>query len=370
MSPSLSELQQALLDSPTGEARAKVAKSLAESFATGEFNANEKDLAGEIFRLLVNDAEVLVRKMLSEQLASCMDAPHDVILKLAKDIAQVSLPVLEHSFVLTEDELVAITRSTDDTAVTCAIARRETVSRELSQALIDKSNKKVTETLLFNKGANIDERSLNAIYAANGSDGSIMEIMVKRGGLPVSIAEKIYAVVSDEYKRVLTSQYKLSMQIADESSRAVREIATLGLIDPSMKMMDIAQLVEHLHKQGKLTPSIIIRSLCGGDIRFFAHSMAILADTQYNNAQLLLLDQSDRGFKSLFKASCLPMELFGAMHHMLKAVLEETSFGRYQYSDIKQRLVSRLVRDKNVNDIPYMEYLYTLISNRESAMAS
>lgn len=305
----------------------------------------------------------MVRKMLSDHLAHCMDAPHDVILKLAQDVTQVSLKVLEHSYVLTEDDLIAITQSSEDVTVMSTIARRETVSRELSEALIEKSNHIVIETLLSNKSASIDENSLDKIYRNCSNSHSVMELMVRRGGMPVTLAEKIFSVVSDEMKKVLTQQYKLSMQVAEDSTNAVREAATLGLVDPQMQMMDIAKLVDRLYQQGKLTLSIIIRSLCNGDTRFFGHALAKLADVPYNNAQLLILDQGDTGFKQLYKTSCLPMELFAATGYLLRTVLEETGFGRYQCSDIKQRLTGRLVQDDAVRKVKYMDYLFTLIQN-------
>ncbi len=361
MSPPLAELQKILLNSPTGEGRASVAERLAEGFVAGEFKSQEKLVAIQIFRLLVNDTEIMVRKMLSEHLANCLDAPYDVILKLAKDVTQVSLTVLEHSYVLTEDDLIAITQSTEDVSVMSTIARRETVSRELSQALIEKSNTTVVETLLNNKSASIDEKSLGQVYSRFSDAGSIMDLMVKRGGLPVALAEKIFTVVSDEMKKVLTQQYKLSLQVAEDSTNAVREAAVLGLVDPQMRMMEISKLVEHLYSQGRLTLSIIIRSLCLGDTRFFAHALAKLSDVPYNNAQLLILDQGESGFKSLYKTSCLPMELFAATQYLLKAVLEETGFGRYQCHDIKQRLVTRLIQDDAMQKIRFMDYLSTLI---------
>lgn len=361
MSPPLAELQKILTDSPTGKVRANVAGRLAEGFSSGEFKPTEKQVAIEIFRLLVNDTEIMVRKMLSEQLSKSLDAPHDVILKLAKDVQEVSLPVLEHSYVLTEDDLIAITHSTEDVTVMSTIARRETVSRELSQALIEKSNTRVIETLLANKSASIDEKNLTRIYSNCNSNESIMDLMVKRGGLPVTLAEKIFSVVSDELKKVLTQQYKLSLQVAEDSTSAVREAATLGIADAELHAVEISKLVDQLYQQGKLTLSIIIRSLCRGDTRFFGYAMARLADVPYNNAQLLILDQGDTGFKSLYKTSCLPMELFNATRYLLLAVLEETGFGRYECSDIRQRLSGRLLQEDAVKKIPYMDYLYTLL---------
>lgn len=351
-----------LKDEPSGSARAEIAQKVAMGFSSGEFNAGEKKVATEIFRLLLNDAEISVRKMLSTHLASSLDAPHDVILTLARDIAEVALPVLMESYVLSEDDLIAITQSSQDVVVMSAIARRDTVSRELSEALLNKSNAVVIETLLRNKSANIDEKGLSRIYDSCTDNSSVLELMVKRGGLPVTLAEKLFVAVSDEMKKVLTQQYKLSVQVADDSTKDAREFATLGLVDSEMHTMDISKLVEQLYQQGRLTLSFIIRSLCLGDMRFFEHAMAKLADVPVPNIQILVLDEG-QGFASLYKTSCLPMELYSATAYLLKIALEETGYGRFQRNDFKQRLANRIAQDEKARKIEYMDYLLTLIQS-------
>jgi uncharacterized protein (DUF2336 family) len=366
----LSDLQK-LKQDPTGAGRLEIAQKIGGEFAEGKFNAAEKLIAGEIFRLLLNDAELQVRKILSQQLAHSMEAPHDVILKLAKDVTEVALHVLENSYVLTEDDLIAITESTQDVMVMSTIARRETVSRELSSALLHKANTTVIETLLKNKSASIDETGLNDIYRICTDKNSILELMVRRGGLPVTLAEKLFVAVSDEMKKVLTQQYKLSVQVADATTKDVREMATLGLIDYDMNTTDIAKLINQLYQQGRLTLSIIIRSLCLGDLRFFEYAISKLADVPVMNARLLVLDQGRNGFESLYKTSCLPMEMFPATKYLLKVALEETSYGRYQRNDFKQRLANRLMQDEEARKIEYMDYLITLIrNNTQDAAAS
>lgn len=346
----------------SGIARAEIAEKIAVGFTAGELNDGEKRIATEIFRLLLGDAEVQVRKMLSIHLSGSMEVPHDIILSLARDIAEVALPILEQSYVLTEDDLIAITQSTQDVTIMSAIARRETVSRELSEALLNKSNASVIETLLKNKSANITEKNLYDIYAACGQNSSILDLMVRRGGLPVTLAEKLFFAVSDEMKKVLTQKYKLSLQMADESTKDARELATLGLLDPDARTMDIANLVNQLYQEGRLTLSIIIRSLCLGDMRFFEHAIAKLADVPVTNAQILVLDGGE-GFAALYKTSYLPMELFQATRYLLKIVLEETGYGRFQRNDFKQHLANRIAQDETGRNIEYMDYLLTLIQN-------
>ena len=344
----------------TIEVRCEVANKIASEFAGGEFSINEKRIAIEIFRVLVNDVEKNVRKILSERLASCIYAPHDVILKLANDETEIAIPVVKNSFVLTESDLVSIINKSQDIGVLSAIARREIVSRELSEALIKKSNVTALTELLDNKNANIDEKGLFNIYNGFHKNSSILEAMAKRGSIPLPLAEKLFVAVSDEVKRVLTTQYNISFQAADDSAAYAREMATLGLLDEDASGIELSELVAHLRRSGRLSLSIIIRSLCLGNLRFFEHAIAELSGVPYMNTRILILDTGG-GFEALYKKTALPPEIEPAIAYLLKAALSETVLGRFQRSDFKQRIVERLVRDDAAKTIEYMDYIVRIM---------
>lgn len=357
----LSDLQK-LTSDPSVDVRVDVTEKIAFGFKSGDFAANERRIAVEIFRILVGDIEKRVRIALSAQLADSMDAPHDVILKLANDINEVALPVLRNSFVLTESDLIDITGRSNNTEIMSAIARRDIVSRELSAALLKKSDITVVENLLRNKNSSIDEKGFNNIFDVYTGKPSILELMAKRGNIPVTLAEKLFVVVSDEVKKILTKQYNISFQVANDSAQYVRELATLGLVDDAMHKMGMEELVGHLHKNGRLTLSLVIRSLCYGNIRFFEHAMAKLADIPHLNARIIILDR-ENGFEKLYAKTGLPMEMFSAIRYLLNIVMEETALGRYQRNDFRQRLASRISKESAASKIEYMDYIITLIQN-------
>ncbi len=357
----LSDVQR-LANDPSVNVRVDVAEKIASGFNKGDFGATEKQIAMEIFRILVNDVEKRVRLALSMQLEKSMEAPYDVILKLANDVKEVALPVLKNSFVLTENDLIEITRKSVDVEIMSAIAKREIVSRELSSELLKKSNNTVTQVLLGNRSANIDEIDLYDVYEKCANNSSIMEVMAKRDKIPVKLAEKIFVVVSDEVKKILVKQYNISYQVASDSAQYARELATLGLVDGEMHKMEMNDLVDHLNSNGRLTLSLIIRSLCFGNIRFFEYAMAKLAGVPINNARILILDRQN-GFESLYRKTALPMEMFTAIRYLLQTVLDETALGRYSRNDFRSRLAARISKDNTASKIEYMDYIIMIIQN-------
>ena len=115
-----------LLADTTVEARADTAADIAAAYGEG-LNDGERQVAEEIFRLMMQDAEVRVRQALSESLKDNPIVPRDVALTLAADVADVALPILEYSSVLNDDDLVEIIRS-QSADHQKAIAQRATVS--------------------------------------------------------------------------------------------------------------------------------------------------------------------------------------------------------------------------------------------------
>ncbi|MDE3060698.1 MAG: DUF2336 domain-containing protein, partial [Pseudomonadota bacterium] len=189
---------KSLMEEPSPEARGLLASKIAKDYCDGNFNTVEADLATDIFRILSRDVEIHVRHALAEELAHSPDVPHDIIRRLAGDEPEVAAPVLEFSSVLTEDDLVAIVKSTREAAKLCAVARRETVSGTLAGLLLESRQESVAKELFRNNGATLEERLLSRSWDFIASAPGLLETLVHRGGLPLAVAEKIYAVVSDD----------------------------------------------------------------------------------------------------------------------------------------------------------------------------
>lgn len=342
----------------SGEARAGIARKISVDYAAGLFNASEKKLADEIFRLLLKDAEVRVRAVLAEHLHMTLDLPHDIALALAKDPAdEAALPILEHSCVLTEEDLIEIVESTRALARLKAIARRQSVSRQLSCVLLHSGEEEVVQTLLANRGASIEEKDLTDMLATFQRHPSLLEALVMRGGLSFMLAEKLFTLVSDEMKKLLSSRYHLSRSVADNTFEHAREWATLEMLPVDAPLFQVEELVNHLYEEKKLTYSIVIRALCMGDLRFFETAIARLAGVPVINARMLMLDPGPLGFRSLYQVAAMPDGFYEALHALHRVATEETSYGAFRRADYKRRIIKRLIEggyDRSVENMPYL----------------
>src|SRR5690606_27157519 len=62
----------------------------------------------------------------------------------------------------------------------------------------------------------------------------------------------------------------------------------------------------------RLTPSLILRTLCTGDITFFEASLAVLANMPIVSARVLIHDEGQLGLQSIYQRTPLPANLFPA----------------------------------------------------------
>ena len=332
-----------LLQDPSTGMRAGTAAKVATEFSVGNLSAEERTLAEEIFRLMLRDAEVRVRQALSEKLKESPMVPRDVAIGLAGDVAEVAAPMLESSSVLTDADLLEIVRS-HPADHQIAIAKRATVSEAVSDALAESRNEDVVATLMGNDGADIAERTLQKVIDDFGDSEKVNAPMAHRAELPVSISERLVSLVSDTLKDHLVTHHEMSSDTATDLILQSRERATLSLLGRKGEFKDSMQLVNQLHRNGRLTSTIILRSLCLGDLDFFEAAIAKLGNIPVSSAHRLIFDRSGLGLEAIYRRCGLPQGLYKFVRTALD-VVHETNYdgGPADRERFRSRVIERVL---------------------------
>ncbi|NQV84001.1 MAG: DUF2336 domain-containing protein [Rhodospirillales bacterium] len=331
-----------LLSDPSPDTRAETAAKIADGFDAGAMSDTERQLTEQIFRVMVKDAEVRVREALAQNLKENSDIPHDVALSLAQDVEQVALPVLQFSDVLTDDDLTAIINS-QSPEKQAAIAKRSTVSENVSDALIETGNEKAVSTLVSNEGAKISERSLLKAIDTLGDREIIQDAMVHRGKLPVTVSERLVTMVSEKFAADLIGRKDLPDNVVTDLILQTRERAVISLSADS-EVGDVERLVKQLRQNGRLTPSIILRGLCMGDMTFFESAMAELAGVSLMNARQLIYDSGALGLRTLCRQANIPLAQLIAVRAAIDVSLEVDYDGReHDRERYSRRMIERIM---------------------------
>lgn len=312
-----------LLNDPSAETRAQTAAKLAMQFDKGDLSSSERAMAEEIFRIMVKDAEVRVREALAVNLKENPNVPHDVAMTLAKDVDQVALPLLQFSEILTDDDLVQIVRS-QGPAKQKAIASRPFVSAVVAEEIVERADKDAVVTLVANEGAELTETSLEKVIDKYGEDEEVQAPMVGRSMLPVTIVERLVHRVSENLREHLLTHHEMPPSIAADLILQARERATINLSTGSTEE-DVERLVNQLYNNGRLTPSIILRALCMGDMKFFEYAMARRVGIPVLNARMLIHDSGALGLDGLYGKSGMPRGFYPAVKAAI-AVAKEMSY--------------------------------------------
>ena len=330
------------LSNPSTGHRTEMAAKLGGQLSHGKLTKEERTIAEDIFRLMVKDAEVRVRKALADSLKESPLVPHDIALSLATDVNEVSIPVIESSIVLSDEDLISIIDSRGAQAQN-AVARRVYVSETVSDALIATENEDVIATLISNDGADISVPSMETVLDRYGDNEKINTPMVQRGNLPVEVSERLVHLVSEQLREHLVTHQELPDDIASDLILASRERATISLLEPGNNSFDVIALVNQLEKNQRLTPTIILRALWLGDMAFFETAMAKKAGVPVANAYQLIHDKGDKSLVRLFLKTGMPEKSIPMVRAALDITEETFETGSDDRALFQQKMIERLL---------------------------
>ncbi len=344
-----------LLNDNSSDSRINVLEKISRQYTEGVFRQQELLYAEQIFRVLMRDTELRVRETLSQRLHDNPTIPRDIILHMAHDVEQVAIPVLEASQVLSDADLIHIIETSRELSKLIAVSKRESISGRVSDQLVETMYPQVVKSLLHNAGATITEPLYDKIIKEFAREDDITAAMVHRIGLPLSVAEKLVKHVSGALADELYRLYKVpTRQAAEEAHEAV----TLNLMTYKQSDEELEKTITHMIAFDRLTPSIILSSLCRGYLNFFEISLAKLAHIPKANARKLIHDKGPLGFKALYDKTGLPESMFEAVRIVLQVVETMDKEGKKPASSVYiNDLVERtlhLAQGKDIENLPYL----------------
>lgn len=357
----------ALLDNPVAEQRAHVIRHMGIDLDSNRLSPQELQLALDIMRALASDTEILVRRAVADSMKSSRHLPHDVALRLARDETTIAVPILENTSVLSDDDLISILADGNG-AKQVAIARRPHVSATLAAAIVDTGNAAAVTTLVSNEGAELNEPLLKKTLDQFGQFETVKAAMVHRQQLPVTIAERLVSLVSEKLKLTLAARHRLPGNIAADIILDARERATVALLSDAPSGADTRALVQQLHVNGRLTPSLLLRALCSGDVEFVEEAMAEIAGTSAEKASILIHDAGKLGLRALYQRCSFPDALYPAFRVAID-VLNETRLDGEQRDRERftRRVIERVLTQYQDLDSSDLEYLLGKLRKLEAA---
>src|SRR5881227_1352687 len=254
---------------PAGE-RAEATRSLARAWLLSDLSADDRAAAEGALLMLLDDASPLVRLAMAEVFARSADAPAAIVQALSLDQPSIALPILEHSPLLIDADLVDIV-ATGNCEMQCAIARRVKLPASVCAAIAEVGTPAAALELIENAHAELAPFSWDRIVERHGHLAAIRESMLVLEDLPAATRIALVDKLSDTLAQFVVARNWLSPDRAGRIASEARDRSTLNIAARS-RGEDMAGLVRHLRATAQLNAGLILRALLSSNLELFNHA--------------------------------------------------------------------------------------------------
>ncbi|TMK37451.1 MAG: DUF2336 domain-containing protein [Alphaproteobacteria bacterium] len=326
---------------PAGE-RAEATRSLARALLISDLSTDDRAAAEGALLMLLDDPSPLVRLAMAEVFARSADAPAAIVQALSLDQPSVALPVLEHSPLLIDADLVDIV-ATGNCETQCAIARRIRLPASVCAAIAEVGTAAAALELIENAYAELAPFSWDRIVERHGHLAAIRESMLVLEDLPAATRAALVAKLSETLAQFVVARNWLSADRAGRIASEARDRSTMHIAARS-RGDDMRGLVAHLRLTGQLTAGLILRALLSGNLELFDSALAELSGLPKARVSALLHDRSGASLRALLKRAGLPESTFAAFHVALEACHEGGFAGTVgEAVRLRRRMVERVL---------------------------
>jgi len=299
------ELQELLLlaREKSSEARSQLVENITDLFLSdsGRLSEHERALMSDILGKLVSQVEAEIRKELSHVLATLnLDLP-EIVSLLSKDDVEIARPLLEHSGLLKDPDLVEVIRMrTDEHRM--IIAMRDEVSETVSNALIEYGGEDVIEALLNNHDSHLTKRAMEYLVAESRRVDRFQEPLLNRSDLPGDLAYRMYWWVSAALRKKILSDYKVDPVAFEHAVKRATQTVIVDCESDQSAYIRAQKLVRRMMENGELTIQFLINALRQQRVAVFVAGLAELSSISFRVAWQIFSDKSGESFAVLAKA--------------------------------------------------------------------
>jgi uncharacterized protein (DUF2336 family) len=326
---------------PAGE-RAEATRALARAWLFSEMSSDDVAATEGALLMLLDDPSPLVREAMAQVFAHSDYAPPAIIRALCSDQQSVALPILEHSPLLIDADLVDIV-ATGNRDVQCAIARREGLAAPVCAAIAEVGTADACLALIDNPEAALAQLSLDRIVERFGHIAVIRERLLANHDLPAATRLALVAKLSGQLSRFVTARNWLSVERAEIATTEACERATVNIAATS-HADDLRSLVRHLRETGQLTAGLILRALLSGNVDMFELALVELTGMNAARVSAILQERAGSSLVALLTRAGLPDSTFAAFRAAIAATEEVGFVGTVDgAARLRRRMVERVL---------------------------
>ncbi len=278
--------------------------------------ALEREAIAPTLLRLAADPVKDVRLLLASILVHCEQLHPDILFSIIADDEDVSLPFLAESPAVDRLRALAVLK-VGDKARQLVLAARADLSDDAISFIADQCDSEVCVVLLDNDKIEINVKNYRRLYVRFRDVPEVTEQLLKRDDLPLEVRILQAKKASSNVQRLMAERGWIPANDAEEIIVDAEETTLLRIL-AGAKETEIDGLIPFLAGKSLLTPSIILRAACAGDMRVVSRALSYLSSTSLKKVQKIIDDRATLGLKGIYNKSGLPKNCF----HIVRAAVD------------------------------------------------
>ena len=343
-----------VLESGTPQEKHRLAEQLSRLACDENTKQLERDAIVPTLLRLTTDPVRGVRVLLAKLLAQSKSLHPDIVFSIVADDADISLPFLAETQALDPYSMMAILK-VGDKARQMVVVSRSDIARDCIDYVCDRGESDVCAQLLDNEEIEVRTHNYRRLYVRFRDIPEVMDRLLERKDLPLEVRILQAKRASGRCHQLMAERGWMGANDAEEIIADTQETTMLRIL-AGARNGELGGLVRFLSTKGLLTPSMVLRSACNGDMAVVAEALAYLSSTSPVKMQRLVADRSVGGLRSAYKKAGLPRTYF----HIIRACVDAAGDLAEASSSVrKQQFGPKLVE--------YLVTRYTSISADEKS---
>jgi uncharacterized protein (DUF2336 family) len=314
---------EAVVDTGGEEARVTLTRQLCTLIADADTPQAERDAVLPVMLKLAMDEAYCVRATLAEELMSIPTVHADLLFCVIAGEDEIALPFLKVTPALSPWHMLAVLRVGDE-ARQCAVASRSDITAEAAAYIVKSSPAAVVLKLLENEVVSIEQSDMQTLYARLGQVGEVVDKLLALPNLPLDIRITQAKRAATRMRQMMAERSWLPANDASEIVADAEENAVLQVLS-SAPSGELVKAIAFLASKNLLTPALIIRAACLGEMRVVEASLAHLSGHAPARAAAMIYARS--GMKSMVSKCGLPPSCSGLLVAFADVVMEAREEG-------------------------------------------
>ena len=325
---------------PSIDARSRLLSTLTDMvFGQRQPTADEVAMLCEVAGKVLPKADEFARAHFAEAVAQSASVTPIALQTVLDDTAAIAAPVLRHSPLLRDSDLIRIVETRSDDYL-LPIAMRSALSTPLVELLIARGGPKVLFALVENQGVHLSAAAVHTLVEIAETDEAVCRSLIRRSEVPSQDAERLVHLIARNLRVRMGGSRPGVPELAakpdkpatvEAKARSVRDLVA----SISAKLMSADVAVLELAKENRFNDLTTLISMLAGLDDVSVLRLLVRADVNGISVVLKALGISDRGFDAV-----VSLRRHRLKHSEIQSRFEREDFAKLNQDECRAKLAS------------------------------